>query len=378
MTIVAAVILALAAAGAAAAYFVVFKEPGDISNPDVPFVDATPTPGPKAKKAKPQKPNTFRWPRYGYTKDHNRNFDPARPIRGPFRTKWKHKASALTEFPPAIAQGRILQFADDAHLVSRDLDTGKKRWDRTLGSLSASTPALEDGRVWVTRAGDLEGLGQGPGRVPALPRRQDPLVQDALQPQRVLPTGAQRATLLRHRERDALRAGREVGQAGLDLPRRRRDQGQPHPLRRRDPVLRRIRRLGPRGAGARRKEDLEQERGRRPARRQLLRHRGGRLGARVHRRHRRPRLLAVGQGRAHRLGAPDGPLRLLLRGRQERPGPRADGVLRLLRRRLLRARRALGQGPLDPSHGRQDLRRCDDHRRHGLHRGARPGRSRSV
>ena len=58
MTIVAAVILALGLAGAAAAYFLVLKEPGDISNPDVPFIDATPTPGPQAKKAKPARTKT--------------------------------------------------------------------------------------------------------------------------------------------------------------------------------------------------------------------------------------------------------------------------------------------------------------------------------
>ena len=161
MTIVAAVILSLALAGAAAAYFLVLKEPGDISNPDVPFIDATPTPGPKAKKAKPVKPSKFRWPRYGFTKDHNRNFDPAKPIRGPFRAKWKHKATALTEFPPAISQGRILQLSDDARLVSRDLETGKKRWARKLGSLSASTPAIEDGRVFVTLLETSKGSGKG-------------------------------------------------------------------------------------------------------------------------------------------------------------------------------------------------------------------------
>src|SRR5215208_4245663 len=158
---IAAVLLALAAAGAAAAYFLVLKEPGDISNPDVPFIDAEPTPGPKAEKAKPVKPSEFRWPRYGYTKDHNRNFDPPKAIRGPFRAKWKHKASALTEFPPAIAQNRILQLADDARLVSRDLDTGKKRWKRDLGSLSASTPAVEDGRVYVTLLESSKGSANG-------------------------------------------------------------------------------------------------------------------------------------------------------------------------------------------------------------------------
>ena len=161
VTIIAAVILALGLAGAAAAYLLVLKEPGDISNPDVPFIDATPTPGPKQKQAKPPKPNKFRWPRYGFTKDHNRNFDPGKPIRGPFRAKWKHKASALTEFPPAISQGRILQLSDDARLVSRELESGKKRWKRKLGSLSASTPAIEDGRVYVTLLETSKGSGNG-------------------------------------------------------------------------------------------------------------------------------------------------------------------------------------------------------------------------
>ena len=168
--IIAAIVLALGAAGAAAAYLVVLKKPGDISNPDVPFIDAEPTPGPKEKQAAKAKPNKFRWPRYGYTKDHNRNFDPAKPIRGPFRAKWKHKASALTEFPPAISQNRILQLSDDARLVSRKLEGGKKLWARKLGSLSASTPAIEDGRVYVTllrsgKAGRIVCLRFGDGKI---------------------------------------------------------------------------------------------------------------------------------------------------------------------------------------------------------------------
>ena len=52
--------------------------------------------------------------------------------------------------PPAIAQGRILQLSDDARLVSRDLETGRKQWKRDLGSLSASTPAISGDRVYVT------------------------------------------------------------------------------------------------------------------------------------------------------------------------------------------------------------------------------------
>jgi outer membrane protein assembly factor BamB len=161
VAIVAGVILALLAAGAAVAYFTVVKEPGDISNPDVPFIGAEPTPGPKDKQRKPTKPATIRWPNYGYSKDHRRVFEPDRKIRGPYRTRWQHRASALTEFPPAIAQNRILQLSDDARLVSRELDTGKKRWQRHLGSLSASSPAIEDGRIYVTLLETSKGSGKG-------------------------------------------------------------------------------------------------------------------------------------------------------------------------------------------------------------------------
>ena len=69
-------IVLLGAAGAAA-YLLVLKKPGDISNPDVPFVAPEPTPEPTPGKAKKAKPANFRWPIYGYTKDHRRAFEPA-------------------------------------------------------------------------------------------------------------------------------------------------------------------------------------------------------------------------------------------------------------------------------------------------------------
>jgi len=160
LALAAAAVLLLAGA-AAAAYFTVLKDPGDIFDPDVPFLGAEPTPEPGAGQKKQSRPANFRWPMYGYTKDHRRSFEPDRPLRGPWRTRWKHKASALTEFPPAIGQGRILQLSDDARLVARDLETGKKRWKRDLGSLSASSPALEDDRVYVTLLETSKGSGTG-------------------------------------------------------------------------------------------------------------------------------------------------------------------------------------------------------------------------
>jgi outer membrane protein assembly factor BamB len=152
--------LVLLGGAAAAAYLLVLKTPGDINNPDVPFVAPEATPPPKAKKQQAT-PANFRWPIYGYTADHRREFAPGKPVQGPWRTKWKHRAPALTEFPPSIAQGRIVQLADNARLASLDLETGKRRWKRKLGSLSASTPALDDGRVYVTILEIAKGSGKG-------------------------------------------------------------------------------------------------------------------------------------------------------------------------------------------------------------------------
>ena len=153
----------LGAAAAAAAYFLVIKPPGDISNPNVPFIGPSPTPAAKTPKTKVN-PDAFVWPNYGYTSDHRRQFGDG--VNGPFRVKWLHRAPALTEFPPAISKGRIFQLADNGRLVAMKLETGKILWRRGLGSLSASSPAVVGGRVYVTI---LEGArGSGRGRIVCL------------------------------------------------------------------------------------------------------------------------------------------------------------------------------------------------------------------
>ena len=108
----------------------------------------------------------------------------------------------LLETLEGLGHGRIvcLRFGD-----------GKILWSKTLSSRSESSPLVHNGRVF---------FGSEGGTLYALDAR--------------------------------------VGQAGLDLPRRRRDQGQPDAVRRRRAVLRRLRRLGARRAGARRRADLEQ------------------------------------------------------------------------------------------------------------------------
>jgi outer membrane protein assembly factor BamB len=155
---------------AVAAYLTVLQEPGDISNPDVPFVAPATTPSDSAdtpKKAK--RPRTESWPRYGYTKTHTRSFEPERALRGPWRQVWQHKVKALTEFPPIVSRGEIYQLIDDGELVSLVAQTGKVRWTKKIGALAASSPAIDDDRVYAVL---LEGeKGSGRGRVVALRRK---------------------------------------------------------------------------------------------------------------------------------------------------------------------------------------------------------------
>lgn len=173
--LIALAVLAVLAAGAgAAAYVLLVKDPGDVSNPDVAFEDPATTPttpedgkgddqggkGKRKKKRKPALPPTVNWPRYGYTVAHTRAFQPEKPINGPFRRVWKRGTGALAEFPPAIYEGDLYQLIDDGKLLSIDADTGRTNWRRHIGKLAASTPAVDAKRIFAVL---LEG-GHTPGR----------------------------------------------------------------------------------------------------------------------------------------------------------------------------------------------------------------------
>ena len=370
LLVAAAAIAVLLMAGAAVAYFTVVKTPGDISNPDVPFLAPAPTPAPKTAQ-KPAKPANFRWPNYGYTKDHRRAFDPPKPLRGPWRTKWKHKASALTEFPPSIAQNRILQLSDDARLVSRNLETGKKIWDRKLGKLSASSPAIEDGRVYVTLLNGAQGSGRvvclrfDDGKIlwsKALSSRSEssPLVDSG----RVF-FGSEGGTLYAldaksgkqdwtYRAGGAVKGSPTLSDGVLFFG---AYGGSVHAVRARDGA-----KVWTSGAGH-----------------GLVR--SGNFYAtaavafgRVY--------IGATDGRAYSFSAKDGRVAWAHQtGRyvyssaavKDVAGRRADGLLRLLRRHVLRARRQVREGALDAQLGRQDLRLADDRGRHRVLRRPRAG-----
>ena len=144
----------LVAAAALGGYLYERHRTGSIYHPHAPFV-AQPTP-----KLPARGPDRFAWPIYGYAKNHTRFFPAAARVRPPFRRLWVHNAHSLLEFPPVIYGDHIFQIADNAVLAAINKHTGHTFWSRSLGRLSASSPAVTANTVYVTIL--------SPGRVVAL------------------------------------------------------------------------------------------------------------------------------------------------------------------------------------------------------------------
>ena len=250
---------------------------------------------------------------------------------------------------PARDRGRVALPARRRRHAARDRRrrAGAIRWRQQVGRLAAASPAVGDGRVYAVA---LRGIASEtrPHRRLWRPRRPPGVVEGAAEPCRVLPAAAQRPRLLRHRGRHRLCARREDRPHDLDVPRRRRGQGRAR-ARERNAVLRRLRRQSPRRAarataagvvGRHERDALRLRLG------TLLLDRRGRVRARLHRQHRQPRLLVRRQQRQARVGDRNGRLRLRLARGRHTSRARPDGLHRLLRRQLLRVRRALGHGAL--------------------------------
>src|SRR5215207_8983128 len=160
--------------GGAAAY-VVTREEGDVSNPDVEFRDEpAATPDSEQEPEEAGGTNTdpvdrFIWSHYGYTRDRRRYLPLKRPLRPPFKEIWQYQGNVLLEFPPVIGGKRLFLLNDSGKLFAIQKHTGKVLWNRKLGALAAASPAYADGTVYVVL---LQRAKRGPrsrvGRVAAL------------------------------------------------------------------------------------------------------------------------------------------------------------------------------------------------------------------
>ncbi|HUA74328.1 MAG TPA: PQQ-binding-like beta-propeller repeat protein [Solirubrobacteraceae bacterium] len=152
--------LVLVLAGIAiGAYVYEHDRTGSIYHPKARFV---PTPAPTA----PTKPvDDFTWPLYGYTKEHTRFFPAPSTLHPPFKRVWVNNARTLLEFPPVIAGERIYQLGDNGVIRALNKATGHTVWHRSIGHLSASTPAVVGKLLYATVLSRPRG---GNGRVWAL------------------------------------------------------------------------------------------------------------------------------------------------------------------------------------------------------------------
>jgi outer membrane protein assembly factor BamB len=156
---VAGAIVLLLGAVALAGYLYEKGRTGSIYHPHARFV---PTPTPTL----PKKPVAeFTWPLYGYSQEHTRFFPAPSSLHAPFKQVWVNNAHTLLEFPPVIGGDRLFQLGDDGVMRSINRTTGHTVWARSLGHLSASTPAI-DGKVLYATV--LARAGGGAGRIFAL------------------------------------------------------------------------------------------------------------------------------------------------------------------------------------------------------------------
>jgi outer membrane protein assembly factor BamB len=152
---------------AVAGYFLFVKAPGNVSHPNVEFTT------PKKAPPKPQKQNTgLNWPLYGYDLGRTR-YLPGVGLRPPFEREWTRAGSHLIEFQPVLMSGGLYYQKNNGEIYSLSAATGRVRWRKRIGGLSASAPAAAGGKVYaVTNKGGAGGIaGAGPGRVLAMDAR---------------------------------------------------------------------------------------------------------------------------------------------------------------------------------------------------------------
>jgi outer membrane protein assembly factor BamB len=159
-------LVVLGAGAGVAVYFAFIKAPGDVSHPDVEFTAPTKAPEPKRR-------NTgLDWPLYGYDLGRTR-YLPGVNLTPPFVREWTRPGSHLIEFQPVLMSGRLYYQKNNGEIYAVSATTGRVRWRRHIGGLSASAPAAAGGKVYavVNKGGEGGIAGAGPGRVVAMDGR---------------------------------------------------------------------------------------------------------------------------------------------------------------------------------------------------------------
>jgi outer membrane protein assembly factor BamB len=98
----------------------------------------------------PPNPDAVRvpWPTYGRTPERTRYSEV--DVRPPFKRLWRWGGLSLVEFPPAIGYGRLYVATNAGRVVAVNTLTGKHAWRYKSHRCNASSPAVNDYKVYVT------------------------------------------------------------------------------------------------------------------------------------------------------------------------------------------------------------------------------------
>jgi outer membrane protein assembly factor BamB len=107
---------------------------------------------------KPKDDGTTPWPVYHFDLAHTSYLRAG--LRPPYKRKWFFRGRVLMEFPTSVVGDGVYFIRNDGSTYRLNADNGRRVWKRKIGSLAASTPAVADGRVFVTTL--------SPGRIVAL------------------------------------------------------------------------------------------------------------------------------------------------------------------------------------------------------------------
>ena len=187
--------------------YTALKRPGDVHN----------TGAFSTTEATPQRA-VVDWTTYGLNNQRTR-FLPVHRLKPPFKQRWNYREGTLTEFSPVIANGVLYGINNAGNAFALDAKSGKVKWKRKVATLSASSPAYHDGKVFITNLvpGQVVALNAANGKElwkTSLPGRSESS-----------PVSAGRQGDLRLRVRRPLRAKRADRQGRLERHLAGRAQG---------------------------------------------------------------------------------------------------------------------------------------------------------
>jgi outer membrane protein assembly factor BamB len=143
---------------AAIGYLWISARTSNVRNPNVEFNN------PGQRHPLSIRPETFVWPLYGYTATRTR--DLSADLRPPFKQLWRFNAHQLLEFSPILVRGTLYIVRKDSRVYAIDAKTGRRKWTKKVGSLSAASPAYANGRIFVvTLRGRMVALNARNGHI---------------------------------------------------------------------------------------------------------------------------------------------------------------------------------------------------------------------